>query len=105
MLIQAIMPFHPQFASQAVAVGATTGTVQITPGTSVGAGCVRIVNSGPNLVFFTLGDSTVTTSATVGIAMLPNTAETFYLRPDQRYIALIGLAAGNTAYISFGWSA
>lgn len=105
-MYQAIMPFHPQFASKQISVTASSVTWPITPSTASSAGSIRIVNSGTSILYFTIGDTdSVTTSASTGIAMLPNTAETFYIRTGNRFIALMGSSAGNTAYVSFGESA
>lgn len=71
---------------------------------------VRIVNSGPDTIYWAWGyDNTVVAaipSAGVpanGIAMLQNTVETFTLPPQVQWIAVIGATGGtNTLYITIG---
>ena len=100
---QYIRPFEAQADTQTIAVTASSAATALNA-TGIGNRTVRLVNSGSNITYFKLGDSTVTTSASAGTPMLPNTIETFFLRRENTHIAVIGTVA-NTLYVTVGESA
>ena len=97
--------WKPLGDSTTITVTASSVATQIPKSASLGTGSIRIVNSGTNVIYFKTGSSTVTTTVAAGIALLPNTVETFQLKQDDTYIAFIAGSTGNTAYVSWGESA
>lgn len=98
-----LVPFRPLGASTAITVTASSATTALPKTSPNGTGSVRIVNVGANTVFFTLGPtSSISTTTTTGIALLPNTERIFQLHQTDLYIAMIAGATGNTAYVSCG---
>ena len=99
-----IRPFMPKGGTVNLSVGTTTSRVAVTrPG--IGIQSVRIVNSGPNNIFITIGDVTVTAATATGMPILPYCVETFMLGKDDTHVAAIADATGNTLYITTGESA
>lgn len=104
-MYQMIAPFKVLGSTNTLSVTTSSATTAIPRTTNPSAGSIRIVNSGANILFFSLGDAGVSTSVATGTAMLPNTVESFYLGTDKTHIAIIGSVAGNSVYITFGESA
>lgn len=102
-------PFQPRGANQISAVSTNSGAVtasatQITlPQTAAEGGTMRLVNSGPNTVFFLYGNVAVTASGTaMGVPLLPNSAESFSLPGNVTQISVIAATTGNTLYVTMG---
>lgn len=104
-MYQNIKPFQPLSASTPITVAITTAANALPRSNTKGTGVIRVMNDGANVTYFTLGDATVTTTVATGIALLPNSVETFFVVDGQTHIATIGGVAGNTLRVSWGESA
>lgn len=104
-MYQNIKPFQPLSASTAITVAIASAATALPRTNTRGTGVIRVMNEGTNVTYITLGDSTVTTTVATGIALLPNSAETFYVVDGQTHIATITGVAGNTLRVSWGESA
>lgn len=98
--------FHPLVPNNTVVVSVTTGaqSTVLPPTKKFGTCAIRVVNSGTDTVFLEFGnaDATVTASTTTSMPMLGNTVEVFTLTQSTYTIGYIGVAGGNTLYITPG---
>lgn len=100
-----LRPFEAQKDTVTITVGVASAATSINLATETrGNRTIRLVNSGSNIIYFTLGDSTVTTTVAAGCPMLPNTVETFLLRNEVTHIATIAGATGNSLFVTVGES-
>ena len=99
-----IRPFMPKGNTVNLSVGVATGSIAVTrPG--MGIQSIRIANNGSNVIFITIGSSTVTAAIATSMPILPYSVETFMLGKDDTHVAAISALAGNTLYITTGESA
>lgn len=100
-----VSAFYPWDPSVAVTVGTSVTTTSLASDNPAGvtnnAECYLLTNSGPNTVFFSWTNSSVTTSN--GTPLLPNTAQTFKgpALPSAT-LYTIASATGNTLYVTPG---
>jgi hypothetical protein len=99
-----IRAFRPLGNSKTVNVVTTTASAFLQVPDTLGTRSVRIVNSGTDITFieFTPGPFGVAATVAASMPMLPNTVEVFLLQNDLAYLKVIGVAGGNTIYVTYG---
>lgn len=96
-----LRPFEVLAATSNVAVTAASQALALT-GSGIGNRTVRLANIGLQTIFFKFGVAATTAAAATSTPMLPNSVETFYLRPDITHVAVIAGNTGSTLYATIG---
>ena len=99
-----LRPFDIQAATQNVAVTGSNQSTAIT-GAGVGTRTIRLLNSGSQVVFFSLTIGGATAATTTSTPILAGSVETFLIKKDITHINAIAGTTGSTLYWTLGESA
>lgn len=105
MSVGQIRAFRPLGNNKTVSMLTTTGVTSVTvPDRPFGTQSVRIVNSGTDITFIelTVNPGAAIPAIITSMPLLGNTAEVFLFQNDLNFIRAIGVAGGNTLYITYG---
>lgn len=94
--------FTPTAATTNVTITGTTQALAITKPATGASGVVRLVSTDTSVCFIALGDSTITTAATSGHPIRPNSEQDIDVGPNVTHIAVIGTANTLKLYATFG---
>ena len=98
--------FYPHTGNTSVALATTTASTAIQPTDGNVGGC-RLVNIGSVVAYVAFGGSDIvsvaptTTTAANGIPLLPNSGETFSVKPDF-YLSAITTSGTALIYVTPG---
>lgn len=98
-----ISVFRPIGDTASLAAATTSARVaRVIGGFANDPGNIRIANTGSVVAFVEFGDSTITSTATAGMPILPNTVEVFEIRQNETHVAAITASGSTTLYLTTG---
>lgn len=94
--------FRPLGNNKTVSIVTTTSGQTLAIPDLLGTRAVRVVNSGTDISFIELAGSGIAAGPSSSMPLLANTTSIFTLGNDQTTLRVIGVAGGNTVYVTYG---